>query len=80
MNNFTGTASAAAHSDEYSGRIDYNFTDYDRINARWSQKYETRSKTSPRTTALRIGGARVHRPNNRYSINVGLQPRYQPDV
>jgi hypothetical protein len=41
INNFTSAAAAAAHSNEYSGRIDYNFNDNNRINGRWSQKFES---------------------------------------
>ena len=40
FNNFASASSAAAHSNEYSIRIDYNFSKNDRIWGRWSQKYE----------------------------------------
>src|SRR5580704_17820927 len=37
FNNFASASSAAAHSNEYSVRIDYNISNSDRIWGRWSQ-------------------------------------------
>ena len=37
---FAASQSAAAHLNEYSGRIDYNLSMNDRLFGRWSQQYE----------------------------------------
>jgi hypothetical protein len=78
INNFTGAASAPAHSDEYSVRIDHNFTDNDRFNARWSQKYESKVNFPTYYGASDAGGPGVTAPNNRYSINAGYTHVFNP--
>jgi hypothetical protein len=78
INNFTGAASAPAHSDEYSVRIDHNFTDNDRFNARWSQKYESKVNFPTYYGASDPGGPGVTAPNNRYSINAGYTHVFNP--
>jgi hypothetical protein len=78
INNFTGAASAPAHSDEYSVRIDHNFTDNDRFNARWSQKYESKVNFPTYYGASNPGGPGVTAPNNRYSINAGYTHVFNP--
>jgi hypothetical protein len=78
INNFTGAASASAHSDEYSVRIDHNFTDNDRFNARWSQKYESKVNFPTYYGASDPGGPGVTAPNNRYSINAGYTHVFNP--
>jgi hypothetical protein len=78
INNFTGAASASAHSDEYSVRIDHNFTDNDRFNARWSQKYESKVNFPTYYGASDPGGPGVTAPNNRYSINAGYNHVFDP--
>jgi hypothetical protein len=78
INNFTGAASAPSHSDEYSVRIDHNFTDNDRFNARWSQKYESKVNFPTYYGASDPGGPGVTAPNNRYSINAGYTHVFNP--
>jgi len=78
VNNFTGAASAPAHSDEYSVRIDHNFTENDRFNARWSQKYESKVNFPTYYGASDAGGPGVTAPNNRYSINAGYTHVFNP--
>ena len=78
VNNFTAAAAAAAHSNEYSGRIDHNFTDNDRFNARWSQKYESKINSPTYYGATDPGGPGVIAPNNRYSINAGYNHVFNP--
>lgn len=70
LNNFTAASSAAAHSDEYSGRVDHNFTDNDRLFVRWSQKYETKINFPTYYGASDAGGPGVVAPNNRYSVDL----------
>lgn len=69
--NFAAASSAAAHSNEYSGRVDHNFTDNDRLYARWSQKYQQKINFPTYYGATDPGGPGVVAPNNRYSVNVG---------
>jgi hypothetical protein len=71
VNNFTAAASAAAHSNEYSGRIDHNFTDNNRVNVRWSQKFQSKINAPTYYGASDPAGPGVVAPNNRYSINAG---------
>jgi hypothetical protein len=78
INNFTSSQSAATHSNEYSGRIDHNFTDDDRLNVRWSQKYEAKVNFPTYYGASDEGGPGVVAPNNRYSINAGYTHVFSP--
>jgi hypothetical protein len=78
INNFTAAAAAAAHSDEYSVRLDHNFSDNDRINGRWSQKYETKINFPTYYGASDPGGPGVVAPNNRYSVNLGYDHVFNP--
>ena len=72
VSNFTGTAAAPEHSNEYSGRVDYNLDDNNRIYARWSQKYQTKTNTPDFFGASDPGGPGLVNPNNRYSTNLGI--------
>jgi len=78
VNNFTGAASAAAHSNEYSGRVDENFTDADRIFVRWSQKYQQKINFPTYYGASDVGGPGVVAPNNRYSADLGYNHVFSP--
>lgn len=78
INNFTSAASAAAHSNEYSVRIDHNFSDNDRFNARWSQKYESKINSPTYYGATNEGGPGVTAPNNRYSVNASYNHVFNP--
>ncbi len=78
VQNFTAAAAAAARSNEYSGRIDHNFTDNNRVNVRWSQKYESKINTPTYYGAADPGGPGVVAPNNRYSINAGYNHVFSP--
>ena len=76
--NFTGTGAAPEHSNEYSGRVDYNLNDNNRIYGRWSQKYQTKTNTPDFFGASDPGGPGLVNPNNRYSTNVGLNHIFDP--
>ena len=78
INNFTAASSAAAHSNEYSFRIDYNFSNSDRLWGRWSQKYEQKINYPTYYGASDSGGPGVVAPNNRYSANVGYSHIFTP--
>jgi hypothetical protein len=77
-NNFASASSAAAHSNEYSIRMDYNFSQNDRIWGRWSQKYEQKINFPTYYGASDPGGPGVVAPNNRYSANVGYSHIFSP--
>jgi len=78
VNNFTSAGSAAAHSNEYSIRIDHNFSDNDRVNVRWSQKYQSKTNSPTYYGAADDGGPGVVAPNNRYSLNAGYNHVFSP--
>jgi hypothetical protein len=78
FNNFTAASSAAAHSNEYSARIDYNLSNSDRLWGRWSQKYEQKINFPTYYGASDPGGPGVVAPNNRYSANVGYSHIFSP--
>jgi Carboxypeptidase regulatory-like domain/TonB dependent receptor len=78
FNNFTAASAAAAHSNEYSIRIDYNLSNRDRLWGRWSQKYEQKINFPTYYGASDPGGPGVVAPNNRYSANVGYSHIFSP--
>jgi hypothetical protein len=80
INNFTAASAAAAHSNEYSVRIDYNVSNNDRVWGRWSQKYEQKINSPTYYGASDQGGPGVVAPNNRYSANVGYSHVFSPTL
>lgn len=76
--NFANTSAAPEHSNEYSGRIDYNMSDNNRLYARWSQKYQTKTNTPDFFGASDPGGPGLLNPNNRYSSNFGVNHIFDP--
>ena len=76
INNFTSASSAAAHSNEYSGRIDYNISMNDRLFGRWSQKYQQKINYPTYYGASDPGGPGVVAPNNRYSVDARIHPHF----
>ncbi|MGC1169964.1 MAG: TonB-dependent receptor, partial [Candidatus Acidiferrales bacterium] len=76
--NFTATGAAAEHSNEYSGRIDYNVDESNRLYARWSQKYQTKTNTPDFYGPSNPAGPGLLNPNNRYSVNVGFNHIFDP--
>jgi Carboxypeptidase regulatory-like domain len=77
-NNFTGTAASPEHSNEYSGRIDYNLNDTNRLYGRWSQKYQTKTNTPAFFGASNPAGSGLLAPNNRYSSLLGWSHIFSP--
>jgi hypothetical protein len=78
VNNFTQAAAASAQSNEYSVRLDHNFSENNRVNVRWSQKYESKINSPTYYGASNPGGPGVTAPNNRYSINAGYTHVFSP--
>jgi hypothetical protein len=80
VNNFSASAAAASHSDEYSLRIDHNISDNSRLFARWSQKYETKVNVPEYYGSSDPGGPGATNPNNRYSADVGYSHVFSPTL
>ena len=80
INNFTAASSASAHSNEYSGRVDYNLSVNDRLFGRWSQKYQQKVNFPTYYGASDPGGPGVVAPNNRYSVDVGYTHIFNPTL
>jgi Carboxypeptidase regulatory-like domain/TonB dependent receptor len=78
VNNFSANGSAPEHSNEYSVRVDHNFNDNNRMFARWSQKYQTKTNTPTFFGASDVGGPGLTNPNNRYSVDVGYSRILSP--
>ena len=76
--NFSPNGAAAEHSNEYSGRVDYNVDENNRLYARFSQKYQTKTNTPDFYGPDDPGGPGLLNPNNRYSVNVGLNHIFNP--
>ncbi|MGC1684187.1 MAG: TonB-dependent receptor [Candidatus Acidiferrales bacterium] len=76
--NFSPTGAAAERSNEYSGRVDYNVNDSNRLYARFSQKFQTKTNTPDFFGTDDPGGPGLLNPNNRYSVNVGLNHIFNP--
>ncbi|HZR57620.1 MAG TPA: TonB-dependent receptor, partial [Terriglobales bacterium] len=78
VNNFSASAAAASHSDEYSIRIDHNLSEASRLFARWSQKYETKVNVPEYYGSSDPAGPGATNPNNRYSADVGYTHVFNP--
>ena len=69
--NFFASVPANAQSDEYSIRVDHNFTDASRMYARYSHKSEQKTNSPNFFGDSDPGGPGVYNPNNRWSADVG---------
>jgi hypothetical protein len=76
-NNFSRSAAAAAHSNEYSIRIDHNLSEQSRLFARWSQKFESKVNV-PEYYGSDPAGPGASNPNNRYSFDLGYSHVFTP--
>lgn len=76
-NNFTQSAAASAHSDEYSVRVDHNLSDKSTVYGRWSQKYESKVNV-PEYYGSDAAGPGATNPNNRYSFDLGYSHIFNP--
>jgi hypothetical protein len=79
-NNFFASASATAQSDEYSIRVDHNFTDMTRMFARYSHKNEIKTNSPAFFGGSDPGGPEVTNPNNRWSFDLGLSHIFTPTL
>jgi hypothetical protein len=78
--NFGASAAAESHSDEYSIRIDHNFTENTRIFGRWSYKYETKVNVPTYFGSSDAAGPGATNPNNRWNADVGLVHVFSPTL
>jgi carboxypeptidase family protein/TonB-dependent receptor-like protein len=78
VNNFSASAAAAAHSDEYSFRIDQNISENTRLFGRWSRKYETKVNVPQYYGSSDPAGPGATNPNNRYSADIGVNHVFNP--
>lgn len=79
-NNFTPSATAPAESNEYSIRVDQNFTDASRAYFRYSYKSEYKTQEPDFWGATDPAGPGNLRPNNRYSIAAGYTHVFSPTL
>lgn len=79
-NNYVASASATAQSDEYSIRVDHNFTDMTRMYARYSHKNETKTNSPAFFGSSNPAGPGVTNPNNRWSFDMGLSHIFTPTL
>ena len=71
-NNFVAAASAPSASDEWSGRLDHNFSDNVRSFFRWSNKNEYKVGNPAYYGADNPGGPGLRQPNDRLDGALGL--------
>ncbi|MFL6308286.1 MAG: TonB-dependent receptor domain-containing protein [Candidatus Sulfotelmatobacter sp.] len=77
-NNWSASGLQADYSDEYSGRIDHNFSDSTRIYGRYSYKKEYKDEEAAFFGAGDPAGPGQRNPNNRWNIGVGLSQVFTP--
>ena len=79
INNYSRSAAADAHSNEYSFRIDHNLSDKSRLFGRWSRKYESKVNV-PEYYGSDVAGPGAINPNNRYSFDLGYSHVFNPTL
>lgn len=77
-NNWSATGLQADYSDEYSGRIDHNFSDRTRLYGRYSYKKEYKDEEAAFFGAGDPAGPGQRNPNNRWNIGLGLSEVLSP--
>jgi hypothetical protein len=77
-NNWSASGLQADYSNEYSGRIDHNFSDSTRLYGRFSYKKEYKDQNAPFFGASDPAGPGQRNPNNRWNVGVGLSHVFSP--
>ncbi len=77
-NNWSAVGLLADYSDEYSGRIDHNFSDKTRLYGRYSYKKEYKDEEAAFFGASNPAGPGQRNPNNRWNVGVGLSQVFTP--
>jgi hypothetical protein len=78
VNNYLGSGGAPEHSNEYSIRLDHIFDDNNRVWARWSQKFQTKTNTPTFYGPNNPAGPGLINPNNRYAVAGGYSHVFSP--
>lgn len=79
-NNFFGSGTAPANSDEYLIRVDHNINDAARIYFRYSYKKEFKTGTPNYWGDANVAGPGNARPNNRYNMAAGYSQIFTPTL
>jgi len=77
-NNWSAIGLLADYSDEYSGRVDHNFSDKTRLYGRFSYKKEYKDEEATFFGADNPAGPGQRNPNNRWNVGVGLSQVFTP--
>jgi hypothetical protein len=77
-NNWSASGLQADYSDEYSGRIDHNFSDKTRLYGRYSYKKEYKDEEAAFYGASDPAGPGQRNPNNRWNVAVGVSQVFTP--
>ena len=78
FNNFYAVQAVPITSDEFTTRIDHNFTQNSRLYGRFSRKWESQTSVGELYGANDPGGPGQVSPNNRYSIALGYNQVISP--
>ncbi len=77
-NNWAAGGVAGNNSDEYSARIDHNFSDKTRLYGRYSYKKEFKGESPAYFGASDPAGPGQVNPNNRWNIAIGVSQIFTP--
>ena len=77
-NNWSAIGLLADYSDEYSGRVDHNFSDRTRLYGRFSYKKEYKDEEAAFFGDTNPAGPGQRNPNNRWNVAVGLSQVFTP--
>jgi len=77
-NNWSATGLQADYSDEFSGRIDHNFSESTRLYGRFSHKKEYKDEEAPFFGASNPAGPGQRNPNNRWNLAAGVSHVFSP--
>ncbi len=79
-NNWSATGLQADYSDEFSGRIDHNFSDSTRLYGRYSHKKEYKDEEAPFFGASNPAGPGQRNPNSRWNVGAGVSHVFSPTL
>jgi hypothetical protein len=78
VNNWTAAGLGGNNSDEYSGRVDHNFSDRTRIYGRFSYKRQFKDVSPAYFGSDNPAGPGQRNPNNRWSVALGISEVFSP--
>jgi len=77
-NNWSAIGLLADYSDEFSGRVDHNFSDKTRLYGRFSHKKEYKDEEATFFGANNPAGPGQRNPNNRWNVAAGVSQVFTP--